>query len=172
MTDPVGVTQSPSDYGFEDADRSKFIRCVDGRDFGFWVKTSLLLKFTPQRKLMSTLELSANLQPITLLEMSLIPQSSSKNPSIEVLIFSEFLIHWVLKVPIGLIISWFLFWIEELVVLWQIWIGEVNLAADTTLFPSHGVVTSLPVLLTSLGVQKICAPLRTVSVTISFDKTV
>ena len=37
--------------------------------FGFWVKTALLPTFIPQRELTSTLELSANLQPTTLLNL-------------------------------------------------------------------------------------------------------
>ena len=32
IPDPVGSTNWPSDSGCKDADRSKFIRCVDGRD--------------------------------------------------------------------------------------------------------------------------------------------
>ena len=44
--------------------------------------------------------------------------------------------------------------------------------AASTVFPSRGVVPSLPVLFTSLGVQKICAPLRATSVTISSEITV
>ena len=32
MPDPVGGTCWPSNYGCGDADKSKFIRCVDGRN--------------------------------------------------------------------------------------------------------------------------------------------
>ena len=140
--------------------------------FGFLVKTTLLTEFLPQCELTLTMKSSANLQSTTLLKMGLIPLYSVENLSMEVLSFSEFLIHWGLIGLIGLIISWFLFRLGESVVLWQILIGEVNLAAATTLFPSCGVVPSLPVLLTSLGVQKICAPVRTAPVTISFEITI
>ena len=46
--------------------------------FGFWVKTELLSKFIPQRKLTLMLESSTNLQSTTLLEMGLRPLSSAK----------------------------------------------------------------------------------------------
>ena len=61
--------------------------------FGFWVKTALLLKFVPQRELMSTLELSEIFQPTTLLIIGLRPLSYAKSPLMEVLSFLAFLIH-------------------------------------------------------------------------------
>ena len=128
--------------------------------FGFWLKTALPPNFIQHPELTSTLDLSENFQPTTLLKMGLQPLSSAKNPLREVLSFS------------ALIISWLLFQLGELVVLWQIWTGEVNLAAATAVFPSRGVVPYLPLLFTSHWVRKIRAPLRATSVTISFDRTV
>ena len=60
---------------------------------GFRMKTALLLKFIPHRELTPTLNTGANLQPTTLLKMSLGPLSSTKGPLVEVLSLSAFLIH-------------------------------------------------------------------------------
>ena len=137
--------------------------------FGFRVKTALLLRFIPQLEFMSRLGTGANLQPTTLLKMGLRHLSSAKNLSMEVLSFFAFLIHWGLKGTIGLIISWFLFRLGESVILWQIWTEEVNLTSAMVVFPPCGVVLSLPFLLTSLWVWKVCTSLCTASVTISFQ---
>ena len=45
-------------------------------------------------------------------------------------------------------------WIDNLLVLSTAWEYVVNLVTDTAVFSSHGVVTSLPILLMSPGVRK------------------
>ena len=47
-------------------------------NIGFWVKTTLLPEFIPQRKFTSSMESTENLKPTTLLKMGLIPLSSEK----------------------------------------------------------------------------------------------
>ena len=71
--------------------------------------------------------------------------------------------------PLGLIISWLPVLLGETVVLPLLQTGEVNLVDPTELLTSHVVVPSVPFRRTSAGVRKICAALRTASVTTSFE---
>ena len=74
--------------------------------------------------------------------------------------------------PLGLIISWLLVLIGELVVLPPIQTGEANMLDPMAVFLSRGVVPSVPCQLTSAGVRKTCAELRATSVTISLERIV
>ena len=73
---------------------------------------------------------------------------------------------------LGLTILWFPFRIVELEVLLNLGLGGINLAVAMAVLTSCGMEMSLPVHLTSLGVRKMCAPLRDASATISFGSTV
>ena len=70
---------------------------------------------------------------------------------------------------LGLIISWLPVLIGEPVVLPPIQTGEANLVESMAVFPSHGVVLSVPIQLTSTGVRKKRAALHATSVTISLE---
>ena len=74
--------------------------------------------------------------------------------------------------PLGLILSWFPVLLGELVVLSPIRNREVNLEDPRAFFLSRGVVLYVPFCLMSERVWKICAVLRTASVTISFKRIV
>ena len=71
--------------------------------------------------------------------------------------------------PLGLIIYCFPVLLGEPVVLTPTRTGEVNLVDPMSVLPSQGVVTSVPFRIMSAGVQKTCAALRAMSVTISFE---
>ena len=177
MLDLVGATCWLSGSGCGGADRSKFICCVDGRKpevNEVWIlgEYGVTPKVRPTALVDVDAEVVCKFLTNYLTANGFKTSIFWKNPLMEVLSFSEFLIHWVLTGPIILIIYWFLFRLGESVVLWKLLTGEVNLLVTTEAFPSRVVVPSMPVLFTSLLVRKICAPLRTVSVTVSFERTV
>ena len=163
MPDPVRDNRWPFDSGCRDTDRSKFICCFDGREpkvNKVWILGED--DVTPRVHLTAQVDADAGVvwkfSTNYLTENGFKTSIFCKNLVMEVLSFSEFLIHWGLTGPTGLIISWFISQLGQSVVLWKFWTEEVNLAAATAVFASSGLVSSLPVLLTYLGVQKIRAP--------------
>ena len=68
----------------------------------------------------------------------------------------------------GIPIYWLPVLIGEMVVPAPIRTGEFNLGGVMEVYTSRGVVLSLPIWLTSLGVRKTRAPLHAASVTITF----
>ena len=85
---------------------------------------------------------------------------------------SAFLASVTIMDRLGMTISWFPFHVGELEVLLKLGLGGFNLSVATVVLTSHGMEFSLPLRITSLGVQKMRAPLRVVSVSISFGSTV
>ena len=94
----VGATQWPSNYGCGDDDRSKFIRCVDGRkpkgnEVCILGEDGVTIKFHPKARVDIGSGAVCKYTTNCLTEMGLRPLYFSKNPLMEVLSFSALLIH-------------------------------------------------------------------------------
>ena len=82
------------------------------------------------------------------------------------------LLHWGPMDPLELIIYWLPVLLVELVLLPPIRTDESKLLDPMAVFPSRGVVPSVPCRIMSAGFSKTRVSLRAVSVTISFNRIV
>ena len=112
------------------------------------------------------------LGPITLLKMGVGCPCLAGNRIMEGSSGSAFLASCVMMDRLGLTISCVPVCVGDSEVLLKVGLLIVNLAVDTAVLTSCGVELSLPIQIISLGVRKMHAPLRAVSVTISFRSTV
>ena len=98
MPDPVGATSWTSNSGCGDDDRSKFIHCDDGHEpevneVWFLGEDGVTPKFHPTAQVDVDAGLVCNFQPTTSLKIGLRHLLSAKNPLMEVLSFSAFMMH-------------------------------------------------------------------------------
>ena len=107
-----------------------------------------------------------------MLKMGVECPCTTENRLIEVLSGSVFLSSCATMDRPELTISCVPVRVGELEVPMKFELWRVNLAVATAVLTSRGVELSMPVRLTSLGVRKMPATLRAVSVTISFGSTV
>ena len=112
------------------------------------------------------------LGPITLLKIGVGCPCTAGNWLIEASSGSAFLASSGMMDRLGMKIYCVPVRVGELEVLMKFGLYRVILAINTAVFTPRGVEPSLSVLLTSLGVQKMCAPLRTASATISFGSII
>ena len=112
------------------------------------------------------------LQPIKFLKMGVGCPCLGGKLLMEVLNGQVFLTFSGPMDPLGLKIPCDLVRVGKLDVPLKIWIGGVNLEVATMVLMSHCVEPSLNVRLTSLGVWKMCTPLCSMSVMISFGSTI
>ena len=109
---------------------------------------------------------------ITLLKIGVECPCTDRNKLMGASSGSDFLTFCGIMDRLGLTISCVPVRVGELEVPMKFELWRVNLAVATAVLTSRGVELSMPVRLTSLGVRKMPATLRAVSVTISFGSTV
>ena len=138
-------------------------------NFGLSLSTELLTKSILSRAYTSDIFPKTVLGPITFLKIDVGCPCTSKIWLMGALSGPAFLASVAVMDCLGLTISWFPVRVGESEVLLKLGIGGVNLAVAMAVLIYCGVEPSLPVQLTSLGVCKMCAPLRAASIHFSLS---